>query len=884
MYTRVPLNFMIRKYFDGLECISLIPINIGQKVASTSINVASSGIELGARVLNVPQENVDGYAGHMKLSLDSPEGATQTSIGPLFGDGSANFAACIPDLMRILEREWHSPKINADHLPGNDETYSGIQILYALVAWSGIQKITRVYHQRKWLSNAKEIEEWEWRGLPNPKEFPPTPVHTPGTRSRTDTIGRAAGRSRRNTLRSRPASIHVLSDYHLPDHGGEILTAEIGAPTLNPYPWSTHRLSQASFSRNSHFSMDGSSVIAEDHRPQKAPYSAVRHSLRRFSRMVLGGYGGAGVLLFGVKLPSIAKDGKITASFNEAGDGFTVKYSAPEEPKPDARRQRVLSLKDNDLEAAKSAETAPGEEHNTHSSFSVDVKIPRLPRQLAELVGAVPASDEPIASPSSPKQPLNSIPFPTASSSSSRPKPEWDERSILEDVMEDAGESDSDEDLSDDASAWEMLEPPAEDEEEYFTSAPSPAAPSQMRFWNLVRGLHDKEIFHAMATEGGNSTAANSPVQSMANLPTLVRREFARKRASLPRKRLPPVTHAGDAPMLPRFWALIDHSRQQVVLVLRGKLLLISLSFRTMTLNEVAIDLACDTIPFNPSWASSSTPSPSEPGPSNRRSGDPSEFWVHQGMYALAQLMGAPGKPVQQVVANALAQNEGYELILCGHSLGAGVCAVLGLMWGDPETCLTVESSGLPEGRPISVFCFAPPCVMSPSLSRTASTFITSFVWSHDIVSRLSLGGVRDIKAVTSWLLHGERFGPEHQEHVRNILRRIGKLELMEWLSPGSIEKEDEDWFLSLRKTLEANMHHTSLFPPGRIFWAMRDASFHPSLQKPQDPLAPNPPADRLRVFEVENPEEVFNQVIFSMDMLSSHFVQNYDKYLRNHL
>ncbi|KAG8892341.1 hypothetical protein FRC00_012231 [Tulasnella sp. 408] len=215
-------------------------------------------------------------------------------------------------------------------------------------------------------------------------------------------------------------------------------------------------------------------------------------------------------------------------------------------------------------------------------------------------------------------------------------------------------------------------------------------------------------------------------------------------------------------------------------------------------------------------------------------------------MYALAQLMGAPGKPVQQVVANALAQNEGYELIFC---------------------------------------------VMSPSLSRVASTFITSFIWSHDIVSRLSLGGVRDLKAVTSWLLHGEKFGPDHQEHVRNILRRIGKLEFMEWLSPGSTEKEDEDWFLSLRKTLEANMRHTNLFPPGRIFWAMRDNSFHPSLQRPDDPslhTASNPDdsaaGDRLRVFEVENPEDVFNQVIFSMDMLSAHFVQNYEKYLRNYL
>ena len=49
------------------------------------------------------------------------------------------------------------------------------------------------------------------------------------------------------------------------------------------------------------------------------------------------------------------------------------------------------------------------------------------------------------------------------------------------------------------------------------------------------------------------------------------------------------------------------------------------------------------------------------------------------------------------------------DLVLCGHSLGAGVAALLGMMWADPETCLTVPSSGLPVGRQVQVYCFAPP-------------------------------------------------------------------------------------------------------------------------------------------------------------------------------
>lgn len=73
-------------------------------------------------------------------------------------------------------------------------------------------------------------------------------------------------------------------------------------------------------------------------------------------------------------------------------------------------------------------------------------------------------------------------------------------------------------------------------------------------------------------------------------------------------------------------------------------------------------------------------------------------------------------------------------------------------MWADPKTCKTVRSSGLPVGRRVSVYCFAPPCITDPNLSHLSSKLIVSFVYSHDVVSRLSLGSVRDIKNAAMWL------------------------------------------------------------------------------------------------------------------------------------
>jgi sn1-specific diacylglycerol lipase len=72
-------------------------------------------------------------------------------------------------------------------------------------------------------------------------------------------------------------------------------------------------------------------------------------------------------------------------------------------------------------------------------------------------------------------------------------------------------------------------------------------------------------------------------------------------------------------------------------------------------------------MPFEPAWA-------------HPVSSDTSPHLVHSGMYLLAQLMGSPRQPVHAAVRSALLKHPGYELILCGHSLGAGLAAMLALV------------------------------------------------------------------------------------------------------------------------------------------------------------------------------------------------------------
>ena len=76
-------------------------------------------------------------------------------------------------------------------------------------------------------------------------------------------------------------------------------------------------------------------------------------------------------------------------------------------------------------------------------------------------------------------------------------------------------------------------------------------------------------------------------------------------------------------------------------------------------------------------------------------------------------------------------------------------------------------------GRRVYVYCFAPPyvrcrlakcndsfnpfrCITDTSLSKLANRLVVSFVYSHDVVTRLSLGSVRDLRNAAMWLCEAE--------------------------------------------------------------------------------------------------------------------------------
>ena len=74
-----------------------------------------------------------------------------------------------------------------------------------------------------------------------------------------------------------------------------------------------------------------------------------------------------------------------------------------------------------------------------------------------------------------------------------------------------------------------------------------------------------------------------------------------------------------------------------------------------------------------------------------------------------------------------------YRIVLTGHSLGAGVATIAGLIWRSHPIF----------GAKIEVYAYASPCVVSREISELSSDFITSVCLGSDCITRLSVAALK---------------------------------------------------------------------------------------------------------------------------------------------
>jgi hypothetical protein len=139
--------------------------------------------------------------------------------------------------------------------------------------------------------------------------------------------------------------------------------------------------------------------------------------------------------------------------------------------------------------------------------------------------------------------------------------------------------------------------------------------------------------------------------------------------------------------MRPAYCLLVDNGTKSILVLLRG----------TQTVSDLITDLHYSAKPFKGGYC-------------------------HHGMLTSAQWFDRLLKPY---ILKALKDYPGYEVKIIGHSLGSGVGVVLTILWAEE----------------LSPKCYAYGCpsVVSLDLAEKYSNYITSIINGDDIVPRLSM-------------------------------------------------------------------------------------------------------------------------------------------------
>ncbi|KAI1276341.1 hypothetical protein F5Y07DRAFT_140314 [Xylaria sp. FL0933] len=315
----------------------------------------------------------------------------------------------------------------------------------------------------------------------------------------------------------------------------------------------------------------------------------------------------------------------------------------------------------------------------------------------------------------------------------------------------------------------------------------------------------------------------------------------------------------------------LDEESKAVVLTCRG----------TLGFEDVLADMMCDYDDL--SWRGKT-------------------YKVHKGIHASARrlLYGGDGRVLFTIKA-ALEEYPDYGLVLCGHSLGGAVTALLGVMLAEPSATgagfltsaaehpklLDTGSSGtpthicLPSGRPIHVYAYGPPATMSPSLQKATRGLITSTVHGNDMVPYLSLGVLHDFQALAL------AFKTDNNEAKAEVKRRV-----WEGLRSGLADKwysnptkqsneDDQHWGYVALKTLRVSMMSSKLLPPGEVFKVdstlvmRRDAFTQETIEDV------GRPATRIVLKYIRDVEAHFREVRFGSSMLTDHSPGRYEDALR---
>jgi hypothetical protein len=274
-------------------------------------------------------------------------------------------------------------------------------------------------------------------------------------------------------------------------------------------------------------------------------------------------------------------------------------------------------------------------------------------------------------------------------------------------------------------------------------------------------------------------------------------------------------------PFHPAYAICIDRAQKSIVLTIRG----------TLSLTDCMTDLKAEYMPYDFKDALTQEV---------RTRGS-----VHEGIFKGALNVYEATKPVLLEVIAGL--QEDYSLIIAGHSLGAGTSALLGLIWmSDPDLAM----------RGFRVYCYGPPCVVSPELQPYLKANTMSVSLGTDFITRACFGSFKDLVKV---LL----FFKEREQH----LGQLTASQIMKG-SYGSEPIEESKLaavYLQAKREFDSPKH----YPPGVIY------QIYNRERNTDHQLLPH--SSKQFVGEFADPS-FFSEIVFSRTILTDHMPDMYEQ------
>uniref|UniRef100_A0A7S2ETV8 sn-1-specific diacylglycerol lipase n=1 Tax=Ditylum brightwellii TaxID=49249 RepID=A0A7S2ETV8_9STRA len=298
---------------------------------------------------------------------------------------------------------------------------------------------------------------------------------------------------------------------------------------------------------------------------------------------------------------------------------------------------------------------------------------------------------------------------------------------------------------------------------------------------------------------------------------------------------------------------LIDREWKSVVVAIRGTLSLDDL-IRDITIDPHPLEKVCEKYGFDGQGES-----------------------AHYGMYESAEWIYDDIQShgvLEKLLLAESAECAGFKLRVVGHSLGAGVAAILALMLRRKYPDL----KGL---------CFSPPgCVFSRKTADECKEFITSYALNTDLVPRLCLKSLENLRNEVLLLINRIKI-PKHYVVTPAFFSTIGNInvakessgEVLHGLNsiPSSEFGKQLNDFKKAQETRKEKrgIFQVQMFPPGDVVYLHKTSDdrncLHGLLSCTTCGVVQKQPIYSARWAQYDD----FQEILIGQSMLTDHFPQN---------